>query len=83
MSNYQDNTCSNCIHRVKITDPQDIGADKGECRRMPPGFALIPSQQGLASACGYPQVPSNYPACGEYKGEIAILAEREPLSDSH
>jgi len=77
---YQSKTCGDCIHRVKIIDQNNIGADNGECHRVPPNFSMVPTPQGMAGVCGYPQVPAKYPACGEFVGRAIELATRE--SDS-
>jgi hypothetical protein len=51
--------------------PPDVA--RGHCRRYPPTITMLPTNQGLCQAMDYPNVPSNYPACGEFIVVLGLI----------
>lgn len=71
-------TCGTCKHWHEA-DPgpeqrlQDAahGVKRGECRRHPPQYTVMPIGQGrMVNTLSYPVVPNGFAVCGEFKAQV-------------
>ena len=42
----------------------------GDCRAMPPSVTVIAQQGGPISVSSYPDLPEDFPACGQFAAKV-------------
>ena len=73
-------TCGSCRHWQAVEQPPVRGpvivgeqqAKQGQCRERLHSTQL-PHEAGKIFFVGYPPVPENFPACGQYKEKASVL----------
>ena len=85
------NTCGNCIHWIakpKAEPPKGMAVvldatpqpQRGDCRCLPPTANVAMVQQGRQTlqiiTSAYPDLPENFPACGEFQRRLWAQDEK-------
>lgn len=77
MNNGSELTCLTCKHwHEKPRTAQTLGQPaRGDCRYGPPHTTTLPGPGGqVGTFSTYPDLPAQFPACGQHAAKIAEIA---------